>query len=765
MCTTRPPRRRDGPDSMDKLFKQDFVIHTLDNYPQFLNSSVPYFVDSRLNNEGRRKVAMILDKLPYRDRLLPLLDGMRPEALMRESQTEYGQSLTHANSEGLRLSIDLEFEADPVRSDEFLRRRPKKGKQFSPGVSVVRTDWPLIFKVAPELEGSREEGLLLRNFVWRSTVADMYGVWDNFYPTALSFEPAPPMITEDLPFSAFTPEPSEVQLRIFWNPYAPHALPATLNGLSQSLAENLLGPEAKITVRSNPIYREIPVYVTSLTWVLYSLLSLGMASLPQRFGNQVMFDQYMKTKHSLIVMGCPFPVYWIGTFVMNWLILLLANTLVTGALAWFVPIFTDHSSSLIAVQLSMTSYSAAVLVYAYFWTFIFDSSRSYSLFMNLSTMMLSLGPAYLVSTFHDYKEQSIGGIPLPYISPIIHKVACFTLAPYVPVGTLMSVVMVINQANAERRTARLEEFFSFSNNVVWAMAGGLVQTVLYGLLIMFLDSRQYTAKVPNRATVQALKAWKEVRQNVRAQVLQQGGAEGLVPPQFQINKDSDVIHEEKRVDDIMTVFLAQDEARKTGQDVPRHFPNLNGDAPQVLPLIIVHRLHHLYLPTSSAGEPTVAVKGLSLGVSPGEVMGLLGPNGAGKSTTINLITSDSHLDAPSEGDGYLGGISVTQDPQTAFPYIGLVPQFDALWPEVTVDDNLYVFSKIKALDRVSLVMHSMRSFLSHVDRERSCDNKPSCQIGSRSAPAQTYHGIVWRQQASRFGSSCFPRRSQSGSYG
>src|SRR5581483_12207558 len=41
----------------------------------------------------------------------------------------------------------------------------------------------------------------------------------------------------------------------------------------------------------------------------------------------------------------------------------------------------------------------------------------------------------------------------------------------------------------------------------------------------------------------------------------------------------------------------------------------------------------------NAAAETHAVKGLSLTVKPGEVLGLLGPNGSGKSTTLKLIST------------------------------------------------------------------------------------------------------------------------------
>ena len=48
---------------------------------------------------------------------------------------------------------------------------------------------------------------------------------------------------------------------------------------------------------------------------------------------------------------------------------------------------------------------------------------------------------------------------------------------------------------------------------------------------------------------------------------------------------------------------------------------------------------------SFSGRPVV--KGVSVDLAPGEVVGLLGPNGAGKTTTFNLVTG---MLQPDQGD-------------------------------------------------------------------------------------------------------------------
>ena len=98
-----------------------------------------------------------------------------------------------------------------------------------------------------------------------------------------------------------------------------------------------------------------------------------------------------------------------------------------------------------------------------------------------------------------------------------------------------------------------------------------------------------------------------------------------------------------------------------------------------------------------------AVDGLNLEICEGELFSLLGVNGAGKSTTVRML---SCLSKPTEGDAFVGGYSVTREPEKVKALIGVSPQETAVAPNLSVRENLELicgihgFSKEKTAEKI-----------------------------------------------------------------
>ncbi|RLG77450.1 MAG: ABC transporter ATP-binding protein [Thermoprotei archaeon] len=104
-----------------------------------------------------------------------------------------------------------------------------------------------------------------------------------------------------------------------------------------------------------------------------------------------------------------------------------------------------------------------------------------------------------------------------------------------------------------------------------------------------------------------------------------------------------------------------------------------------MPLLVVQNVEKSY------GE-VKALKGVSLTLNGGELLALLGPNGAGKSTLIKIISGISRPDK---------GLVEIEGDNPAKPSVrtkmGLMPQEDSLYDELTGEENMMFYSRLYGL--------------------------------------------------------------------
>jgi len=92
------------------------------------------------------------------------------------------------------------------------------------------------------------------------------------------------------------------------------------------------------------------------------------------------------------------------------------------------------------------------------------------------------------------------------------------------------------------------------------------------------------------------------------------------------------------------------------------------------------------------------VKGMSLEVKSGEVVGLLGPNGAGKTTTFYMICG---LVEASGGEVFFDDENLSGMPlhQRALKGIGYLPQEASIFKDLSVEDNLMIAAQVNIKDK------------------------------------------------------------------
>jgi ABC-type multidrug transport system ATPase subunit len=157
------------------------------------------------------------------------------------------------------------------------------------------------------------------------------------------------------------------------------------------------------------------------------------------------------------------------------------------------------------------------------------------------------------------------------------------------------------------------------------------------------------------------------------------------------------------------------EERDVGNDdavgVPIEPEDVASERQRVADLVTVHRSSVTSTTSSTADETAIlvqnlqkifpggkikkiAVRDLTMAVSRGEVFGLLGPNGAGKSTTLNILTGFLQ---PSSGNALVQGHDIRTEMEAIYGIMGVCPQDNLLWPQLTAREHLSFYGRLKGL--------------------------------------------------------------------
>src|ERR1700710_3093072 len=128
----------------------------------------------------------------------------------------------------------------------------------------------------------------------------------------------------------------------------------------------------------------------------------------------------------------------------------------------------------------------------------------------------------------------------------------------------------------------------------------------------------------------------------------------------------------------------------------------------------------------------VAVDGISFTIQPGELVTLLGPSGCGKTTTLRAIAG---LEDPSAGTIRRGGETVyssaaRRNVPSEKRGLSMVFQSYAIWPHMTVFDNVAYGLNVRKLPRAEVV-ESVRRVLDMVQMTRFSDRPASRLSGGQ----------------------------------
>ncbi|CAM9002500.1 unnamed protein product [Rhodiola kirilowii] len=383
--------------------------------------------------------------------------------------------------------------------------------------------------------------------------------------------------------------------------------------------------------------------------VMGILYILGFLYPVSRLISYYVFEKEQKIREGLCMMGLKDEVFHI-----SWLLIYSLQFAISAA------IITVSAMS------SLFKYSDKSLVFAYFFVF------------GISAIMLS----FLISTFFSRAKTAVAvgtlsflGAFFPYYTvndpsiSMIFKILASLLSP------TAFALGSINFADYERAHVGLR----WSN--MWRASSGV--NFLLSLLMMVFDSLLYCAlglycdKVL-RGENGTRNLWNYLFQKCS---LKTKSTKVNLSPKPEVS-----IRDSLLKDQLIPYYVHTSESSVESISLEMKQQELDGRCIQI------RNLHKEY--TSRKGN-CCAVNSLQLTLYENQILALLGHNGAGKSTTISMLVG---LLPPTSGDALVFGKNITTEMVDVRKILGVCPQHDILFPELTVREHLELFGILKGVE-------------------------------------------------------------------
>lgn len=136
----------------------------------------------------------------------------------------------------------------------------------------------------------------------------------------------------------------------------------------------------------------------------------------------------------------------------------------------------------------------------------------------------------------------------------------------------------------------------------------------------------------------------------------------------------------------------------------------------------IRNLNKVY---SSKKGNCCAVNSLQLTLYENQILALLGHNGAGKSTTISMLVG---LIPPTSGDALIFGKNILTDMNDIRKDLGVCPQSDILFPELSVKEHLEIFGILKGV-KEDVLERAVTEMIDEVGLSDKVNTLVSCLSG------------------------------------
>ncbi|XP_051002939.1 phospholipid-transporting ATPase ABCA3-like [Acomys russatus] len=485
---------------------------------------------------------------------------------------------------------------------------------------------------------------------------------------------------------------NRTKLTVLFNNQAYHSPSLALAVLDNTLFMSLSGADASITVsnKPQPLPHDKEGLGSAEGKVVALKIQLGMALLVSGFCLLTVSERTTKAKHLQFLSGVSVLVYWLSALLFDLIVFLISCCLLLAVFKYCkIDIYvTDYH--ILETMLILTLFGWSAIPLTYLMSFLFSKSTSAYIKLitfyyisgilsvlldtiieaKISTIMSNSTQAFLLNALLLFPMYNLGKCISDYTVVYQRKIQC-TRQKSVP------KYLNCSKENMEKNIYSLKEHMVGKYLIAMGVTG-----FVFLLFIFFWENVSWKLKM-------------FIHQHIYFGTCKKYKTDTISKELSGKSEDKDVENERREI-------LYQ----------PEKFIN----SP-----VLIKELTKIYF----TYPLILAVKNISLAVQERECFGLLGFNGAGKTTTFQILTGEK---APTSGDVFIDGISITKNILKVRSKIGYCPQFDALLEYMTGREIMIMYARIWGVSE-----HQIRPYvdkkLDSLDLEPHANNLISTYSG------------------------------------
>lgn len=458
-----------------------------------------------------------------------------------------------------------------------------------------------------------------------------------------------------------------------FNNYALHSPPLAVNLADIAILSKSIQRNISIQVSNHPLPPAATDTLKSQDVINQAALTIGFAAIMSlsavvaSFINFIIYERTTKSKHMQIMYGLRHWTYWLTAFLWDITVFLIPATLCI-AVFFIADIkeFTTRSTVTLTVYVIMLLYAWAELPFIYWCSTMFKSPTNGNATIcvyNFVTGMIGAVAVSIVEKASSKDTANTLSIILSLLFPTYNLSLCFSKA-YTNEHTHAACKIVDCSIDEIRKIAKeccgnSDERLYVDNMLISTGKMGMALMIVFLILHSIIFWLAIAASEINFIGI------------IKRLLLNRDGKISITnkianTEIFQTcNEDMDVMMEREKIREMK-----------------------NNDAS-----VIVRNLEKWY------GNVN-AVNKINFHVAKGECFGLLGINGAGKTTTFQMLTGESKSCA---GDAYIYGFNIQTEWRKAYDHIGYCPQFDALIGEMTGQETLQMFARLRGVKECDIM--------------------------------------------------------------